>query len=114
MAYSRIGRVYRESEKKLGIDQIDHESYHHLFLLRIALGNEESERSETCIIDLHFAIFLESVTIFLEEPDKKKSPDPLVPIGEWVILDDEIQQMCRLLLDRRIEILPVKSSDNIR
>ena len=100
--------------KKLGIDQIDHEAYHHLFLFRIALGNEECESCESCIVDLHFTIFLESVSIFLEEPDEEECSNSLVPISKWMILDDEIKEMCRLFLDRRIEILPIKSSDDTR
>jgi hypothetical protein len=54
------------------------------------------------------------VAILLEEPDEEKCTDPLVPIGEWMILDDEIKEMCRLFLDRRIEILSVKGGNNIR
>jgi hypothetical protein len=46
--------------------------------------------------------------IFLEEPDEEKCSDPLVPIAEWMILDDEVEEMCCLLFDRRIEIYSIE------
>ena len=105
-------RVYRKTEKKLGIDQIDHEPYHHLFLLRITLSDEESECRETGIIDLHFAIFLESVTIFLEKPHEEECSYPLVPISKRVILDDEVEEVCCLLFDGRIEVYSIECRDD--
>jgi hypothetical protein len=50
--------------------------------------------------------------IFLEEPDEEECPNSLVPIREWVILDDEIEEMCRLGFDRRIEVDSVKGRNN--
>lgn len=76
--------------------------------------DEESQGGESCLIDLHFAIFLESVFVFLEKPHKEKCPDTLVAVGKGMILDDEIQEMRRLLLDGRIEIRPTKRRNNIR
>lgn len=96
------------------INEIHDELHHHLFFFWITLCDEESEGGETCLIDLHFAIFLESVFIFLEKPHKEKCPDTLVAVGKWMILDDEIQEMRRLFLDGRIEIRPTKRRNNIR
>lgn len=75
------------------VDEIDHELDHHLFLPRITLSDEECEGRESSIIDLYFAIFPESMTIALEELDKEKCSDTLVPIREGVILDDEVEEM---------------------
>jgi hypothetical protein len=97
----------------LFIDQVHDQLHHHFFFFWIRLSNEESKSCESCVIDLYFTIFFESVTVLLEEPDKEKCSDPLVAIGEWMILDDEIEEMSCLLLDRRIEILSVESSDDI-
>ena len=101
-------------DRVLLIDKVDNELDHHLFLLRIRLSNEKCESRESCLIDLHFTILAESVTILLEEPDEEECSDTLVPISEGVILDDEVEEMCRLLLDRRIEILSVEGRDDTR
>ena len=94
----------------LGIYEIDHETHHSVFLLRIRLGDEEGEGRETCLVDLHFTIFSEAVCIAFEEPYEEKCSDTLVPIRKWMILDDEVEEMCCLLFDRRVEILSVEGS----
>lgn len=52
--------------------------------------------------------------IALEKPDKKKRSDTLVSIGKWMIFDHEIEEMCCLLLDRRVEILTIECRDDAR
>lgn len=96
------------------IYQVYHQFYHHLFLLRITLSNEESKNRESSIIDFDFTIFLESVTVLLKEPDKEKCTNTLVAIGEWMILDDEIEKVCCLFFDCWIEIIPIECCNNIR
>ena len=66
------------------------------------------------MVDLHFTIFSEAVCIAFEEPYEEKCSDTLVPIRKWMILDDEVEKMCRLLFDRRIEILSVEGRDDTR
>jgi hypothetical protein len=52
------------------------------------------------------------VFVFLEEPDEKECSDTLVAIGEWMILDDEVEEMSSLFLYRRIEISTIESRDD--
>ena len=54
------------------------------------------------------------MAILLEEPDEEKCTDALVSIGEGVILDHEIEEMCCLFLDRRIEIRSIIGRDDRR
>jgi hypothetical protein len=54
------------------------------------------------------------MAILLEEPNEEKCTDTLVPISEWVILDDEVKQMCRLFFDRRVEIYSIEGRDDVR
>jgi hypothetical protein len=52
------------------------------------------------------------VTILLEEPDKEKCSDTLVPIRKGMILDNKIEKVCCLFFDRWIEIDSVECRDN--
>lgn len=54
------------------------------------------------------------MSILLEEPDEEKRANALVPIREGMILDDEVEEMRCLLLDRRIEIGSIESCHDIR
>jgi hypothetical protein len=94
------------------IDEIHDELYHHLLLRWIGLGDEEGEGRETSIIDLDFAVLLPAVTILLEKPDKEKGTDALVAVSEGVVFDDEVEEMCSLLLDGRVEVRPIEGRDD--
>jgi hypothetical protein len=52
------------------------------------------------------------VTILLEEPDKEKGTNTLVPVREWMILDNEVEKMCCLFFDGWIEIYSIECRDN--
>jgi len=44
----------------------------------------------------------------LQKPDKYGGGDPLVAVGERMVLDDEVQQVGGLLFDTGIQFLAVK------
>lgn len=46
--------------------------------------------------------------VFLQKPDKQKSADAFVAIGEGMVFDDEIQQVCCLFLNAWIKVNAAK------
>lgn len=52
--------------------------------------------------------------ILLEEPDEEECTDALVAVREWMILDDEVEEVCRLFLYSWIEIYSIECRDNRR
>ncbi len=66
-----------------------------VFVCWITLRHEDCKSSECgwgeCVCIQHVCLF--------QKPDKGKGTRALVAVGEWVILDHEVEKMCRLLLD---------------
>ena len=54
------------------------------------------------------------MTIFLEKPHEEECSYPLVPISKRVILDDEVEEVCCLLFDGRIEVYSIECRDDRR
>ena len=54
------------------------------------------------------AVFAEKKLVALQEIEEQSGGDPLVAIREAVVLRDEIEQIRRLFLRRRIEVLAAK------
>lgn len=100
--------------RELGIDEVDDEADHHLFLFRVTLSDQEGKGYESTLIDLHVTISPEAVTVFFQKPYEEEGSNSLVPITEGMILDDEIEKVRRLLLYRRIEICTIESRDDRR
>ena len=48
----------------------------------------------------------------LQKPDKNSGGDPLVAIGERMVLDDKVQQVGGLLLDAGIKLFAVEGLVN--
>ena len=96
-------------EKLMSIDQIDNEFYEDFFLTWWRARYQKCESDESRFIDFRCSIFLESMFVFIEKPYEEECSDPFVPIGEWMILDNEIEEMSCLLFNSMIEILSIES-----
>lgn len=97
----------------LPVDQVHDQLDHHLLFPGIRARDKDGERRETGVVDLRFTVLPQAVLVFLEEPDEEKRTDAFVPVREWVVFYDEIEEVRRLFLDGRVQVHSVEGRDDI-
>ena len=79
---------------------------HHDFLfLRLALGDEDRQGSQAVVSDRHAPIRPHEHAVLMEEGEVKQGGDALVPVGEYVVLHEEIEEVRCLFLDAWVDLL---------
>ena len=92
----------------LAVNQVDNYLNHDLPLVGLALGNQQGKRNQRIIGNALFSHGVIQKIMALQKPDKYGGGDPLVAVGERMVLDDEVQQVGGLLFDTGIQFLAVK------
>ena len=93
---------------KFSFQKRHNEIDHQFLFLRLGLGDHHRQCDERMVGDALRAVFAEKQLVALQEIEEQSGGDSLVAIREAVVLRHEIQQVRRLLLRRRIEVLPAK------
>ena len=88
-------------------EKFDDEGGNEIFFAGVGLGDEESERREGAVADFGFTAGGEVLIIDGEEHDKKERADAFVAVIEWVIFDNEIEEMGSFFGNGGIELFPV-------
>jgi hypothetical protein len=81
---------------------VHHQPDHGVLLRRVGLGHQQGEYGETDVVDDRYTIVVEQASVTVEEVDKEEGTATLVAVSEWMVLDDEVEQMGRLGFDAGI------------
>ena len=77
--------------------------HHQLLLLRPTLGYQQRQRHQGVVVDQPLHRAGQQVLVGTQVPQEQERAGALVAVGQRVILDDEIQQMCRTAGDIGVE-----------
>src|SRR3989344_4252313 len=92
----------------LAVDQVDNHLDHDLPLIWLALGNQQGKCHQSIVGNAFLTVGVIQETLSLQKPDKNSGGNPLVAVGERMVLDDEVQQVGGLLLDAGVQLLAVE------
>ncbi len=79
------------------INQADDNLCHHVLLVWLALGDHECQCHKRIVRELARSVRAVEDRILLQEPDKEEGCDTFVAVRKRMILDDEVQEVGRLL-----------------
>ena len=86
---------------------------HQLFLCGVALRHQQRNCRQRVVVNFQFSVSFQVMLIALQKPDKQESADAFIAIRKRMILDDEIQQMCGLLLNAGVKKFSTKRLQDI-
>jgi len=75
---------------------------HQVLVPGVRFRRQERQGGQADVVDDSFSGRQEQPAVAIQEINKQHGPDALIAIGEWMVLDDEIQQMGGLGLDAGI------------
>jgi len=79
---------------------------HQVFLRGGALRDEERERDQGVVREARRPVFAVEEAAASKRFEEEEGADPLVPVAEGVVFDDEIQQVGGTRLRGRVEVSP--------
>ena len=94
------------------VDQINHDFYHHILLLRLALSNHQRQGHEGVVSQSFRTVLTIQDAVVVQEPEEQRGSNTLVAIAKRVVLRHQIQQHSSLLLYAGIEFLTPKRLSN--
>ncbi len=94
----------RARELRFASQHADEEGDHQVLLLRVTHRDHQGDRRESVVGDPRDSALVIEHAVSGEEVDEQGRDAALVPVRERVILDDEVQQIRGLVLNRRVEL----------
>ena len=86
------------------IYQIHHHLRHHVLLLGAAFGDHQRQGHQRVVVQEARAVGAVEDAVVLQEPEEQERRDAFVAVAERVVLDRQVEQVGRLLLDARVEV----------
>ena len=81
------------------IYQIHHHLRHHILLLRAALGDHQRQGDQCVVVQKARAVGTVEDAVVLQKPQEQKRRDAFVTVAEQVVLDCQVEQIGRFILD---------------
>jgi hypothetical protein len=93
-------------------EQVQNQPDHEVLLPRVAFGDEQRERDERVVAEPERAVRALQHAVAAQVLQEQQRADPLVPVGERVVLDEEVEEVGRAGLYARVERLAAEGLRN--
>lgn len=94
------------------INKIHHNFRHHVLFLRAALGYHQCQGHQRVVIQKARAVGTVEDAVVLQEPQEQERCDAFVAVAERMVLDRQVKQIGRFLLDARVKVVAAEGLVN--